>query len=71
MLFRSRSGGEKGLRGSGAGTLGVPLEGTRRVGDVTDFDGQKNLLFMSLNDDGALSQLPHRTPGAPLTHQLR
>ena len=26
-----RSGGEKGLRGSGAGTLGVPLEGTRRV----------------------------------------
>ena len=28
----SRSGGEKGLRGSGAGTLGVPLEGTRRVG---------------------------------------
>ena len=28
----SRSGGEKGLRGSGAGTLGVPLEGSRRVG---------------------------------------
>ena len=28
----SRSGGEKGLRGSGAGTLGVPLQGTRRVG---------------------------------------
>ena len=28
----SRSGGEKGLGGSGAGTLGVPLEGTRRVG---------------------------------------
>ena len=27
----SRSGGEKGLRGSGAGTLGVPLGGTRRV----------------------------------------
>ena len=25
----SRSGGEKGLRGSGAGTLGVTLEGTR------------------------------------------
>ena len=32
-MFLSRSGGEKGLRGSGAGTLGVPLEGTRRVGD--------------------------------------
>ena len=31
-LFRARSGGEKGLRGSGAGTLGVPLEGTRRCG---------------------------------------
>ena len=30
--FMSRSGGEKGLRGSGAGTLGVPLGGTRRVG---------------------------------------
>ena len=27
----ARSGGEKGLRGSGAGTIGVPLEGTRRV----------------------------------------
>ena len=27
----SRSGGEKGLRGSGAGTLGVPLGGTQRV----------------------------------------
>ena len=26
----TRSGGEKGLRGSGAGTLGVPLGGTRR-----------------------------------------
>ena len=30
----ARSGGEKGLRGSGAGTLGVPLEGTRRVGGL-------------------------------------
>ena len=30
----SRSGGEKGLRGSGARTLGVPLEGTRRVGGL-------------------------------------
>ena len=28
----SRSGGEKGLRGSGAGTLGVPLGGTRLGG---------------------------------------
>ena len=30
----SRSGGEKGLRGSGAGTLVFPLEGTRRVGEL-------------------------------------
>ena len=30
----SPSGGEKGLRGSGAGTLGVPLGGTRRVGGL-------------------------------------
>ena len=30
----SRSGGEKGLRGSVARTLGVALEGTRRVGDI-------------------------------------
>ena len=29
-------GGEKGLRGSGAGTLGVPVEGTRRVGATTE-----------------------------------
>ena len=32
--FLSRSGGEKGLRLSGAGTLGVPLEGTQRVGEL-------------------------------------
>ena len=30
----SRSGGEKGLRGSGDRTLGVPLGGTRRVGGL-------------------------------------
>ena len=30
----SRSGGEKGFRGSGAGTLGIPLEGTRHVGGL-------------------------------------
>ena len=34
--LRPRSGGEKGLRGSGAGTLGVPLGGTRRVGFIHD-----------------------------------
>ena len=28
----TRSGGEKGLRGSGAGTLGITLEGTWHVG---------------------------------------
>ena len=36
----SRSGGEKGLRGSCAGTLGVPLEGTRRVGDPLGVAGR-------------------------------
>ena len=30
----SQSGGEKGLRGSGVGTLGVALEGTRRVREL-------------------------------------
>ena len=32
--LKVRSGGERGLRGSGAGTLGVPLGGTRRVGGL-------------------------------------
>ena len=36
----SRSGGEKGLRGSGAGTLGVPLGGTRRVGGLLGVAGR-------------------------------
>ena len=34
----SRSGGEKGLRGSGAGTLGVPLGGTR-LRDTVELGG--------------------------------
>ena len=29
---------EKGLKGSGAGTLGVPLGGTRRVGGLLGYD---------------------------------
>ena len=36
----SRSGGEKGLRGSGAGTLGVPLGGPRRVGGLLGVAGR-------------------------------
>ena len=36
----SRSGGEKGLRGSGAGTLGVPLGGTLRVGGLLGVAGR-------------------------------
>ena len=36
----SRSGGEKGLRVSGAGTLGVPLGGTRRVGGLLGVAGR-------------------------------
>ena len=31
---------EKGLRGSGAGTLGVPLGGTRRVGGLLGVAGR-------------------------------
>ena len=34
------SGGEKGLRGSGAGTLGVPLGGTPRVGGLLGVAGR-------------------------------
>ena len=36
----SRSGGEKGLRGSGARTLGVPFGGTRRVGGLLGVAGR-------------------------------
>ena len=36
----SQSGGEKGLRRSGAGILGVPLEGTRRVGGLLAVAGR-------------------------------
>ena len=37
QICLSRSGGEKGLRGSCAGTLGVALEGTRGVGEPLGF----------------------------------
>ena len=40
LCFLSRSGGEKGLRGSGAGTLGVPLGGPRRVGGLLGVAGR-------------------------------
>ena len=36
----SRSGGKKGLRGSCAGTLGVPIGGTRRVGGILGVAGR-------------------------------
>ena len=36
----SQSGGEKGLRGSVAGTLGVPLWATRRVGGLLGLAGR-------------------------------
>ena len=39
----ARSGGGKGLRGSGAGTLGVPLGGTRRVGGLLGVAGRLSL----------------------------
>ena len=40
LTLLSRSGGEKGLRGSGAGTLGVPLGGPRRVGGLLGVAGR-------------------------------
>ena len=49
----SPSGGEKGLRGSGAGTIGVPLEGTRRVGGL-------------LGVAGRLSETRPDSPGEPV-----
>ena len=50
----SRSGGEKGLRGSGAGTLGVPLGGTRRVGGLLGVAGIEpfNFSFFSVTGWG-------------------
>ena len=36
----SRSGGKKGLRGSCAGTLGVPIGGTRLVGGILGVAGR-------------------------------
>ena len=48
----SRSGGEKGLRASGAGTLGVPLGGTRRVGGL-------------LGKESAQGCIPKRLLGRP------
>ena len=56
----SRSGGEKGLRGSGAGTLGVPLGGTRRVG---------GLLVLSSRDAGLLEP-PERPQGSPASSSV-
>ena len=54
----SRSGGEMGLSGRGAGILGVPLGGPRRVGGLLGVAGRLS---------GAVS--PFRVPGeaAPLT----
>ena len=40
IVFLSRSGGEKGLRGSGAGNLGIPLGGPRRVGGLLGVAGR-------------------------------
>ena len=51
----SRSGGEKGLRGSDAGTLGVPLGGTRRVGGLLGVAGRLSGTvspFRAEHDDG-------------------
>ena len=71
-LLRARSGGEKGLRGRGAGTLGVPLGGPRRVGGllgvagrlsgtVSPFRAEQGTSLVSPNFTGGL------TPFRPLS----
>ena len=44
-LLLSRSGGEKGLRGSGAGTLGVPLGRPQHVGGLLGVAGRLSVLL--------------------------
>ena len=44
---------EKGLRGSGDRTLGVPLGGTRRVGGTWDFSGGPVVKSSPSNAEGA------------------
>ena len=63
----SRSGGEKGLRGSGAGTLGVPLGGTRRVGGLLE-----PLQYSSVAQScpTLCDPVDCSTPGFPVHHQL-
>ena len=62
----SRSGGEKGLRGSGAGALGVPLGGTRRVGGLLGLcvsDSDRRVPAELGEESQASSCLPGRGPG--------
>ena len=40
---------EKGLRGSGAGTLGVPLGGTRRVGGLVGVAPKPLTVWITIN----------------------
>ena len=49
---REQTKQEKGLRGSGAGTLGVPLGGTRRVGGLLGASDLRNLLSVPLRSQG-------------------
>ena len=51
---------ERGLRGSGAGTLGVPLGGTRRVGGL--------LAGMNLTEASKGSAPVKSLPAGPLWH---
>ena len=62
---------EKGLRGSGAGTLGVPLEGTRRVGGLLGVAGRLSGTVSPFRAEQGTSTLtpykgaaclPHRPP---------
>ena len=50
-----QSGGEKGLRRSGAGTLGVPLGGTRRVGALLGVAGRLSGILLPGKSHGQRS----------------
>ena len=70
-MVLSRSGGEKGLRGSGAGTLGVPLGGTRRVGGLLGVAGrlsaEASQLLLVLITPRPSDQVLHSSASVPPT----
>jgi len=64
--LQSRSGGEKGLRGSGAGNFGVPLEGNRYVGERCGSHQGCQVLFRPSRRNVVLLLRRHRGKGLHL-----